>query len=344
MSAPKTTNAWGFLGKVESAYGTDSVPVAGTDGILLAEKPDIDPSQYLHDGSRGITPGGAPRIRVAQSGRFRTMKVSAEMIGAGAAYSASVFPSLHTLLRICGLEPTGSFGGGSEKWSYGSEVGPSGLDSGSIYAYLAGQLYKSLGTYGSFEISVDGPGVPRFDFDLAGIGVLESDASIPSISSYPSVSNLPPKAETIGLALGTFTAGIVRGFRFTQNRNFDNPRANINTSGHGGFTPGGRNPTLEVTLEKCTTLETSPPYHTATTFNPYQLKETGTQLIANMTIGSVQYKRWRLWSGPAGGATASAQVTNVEESEDGPTSLWVVTLEFKPSSYIANDEFSLVTD
>lgn len=344
MSAPKTRNQWALMGKVESTYGTPITLSASADGILLAEKPEPDFSNYLNEGDRGRTPGGAPRPRATQSGRFGNMRLVGELIGGGAAYSASVFSSLHTLLRGCGLEATGSFGAGTEKWTFVSEVGPSGLDSLTLEAYLDGQLYKLYGAYGSFEVGAEGPSIPSWDFNFDGLADKPTDVAIPTISGgYPPATRLPAKAENMAFTLGTFTGAKIRRWRFAQNRETNAARADQNSSaGHAGFTPGAYSPILEITIEKCA-LATSGPYHTSTTLNPYELKELGTLLICKWNIGGTQYNRWKIGAG-ATATEAQAQIVDVQDGEDGPTSTWDLTIEFKPSGYTNNDAFAILTD
>ena len=344
MSAGKTSNAWAFMGKVpESPYGTPLALSASADGILLEDFADVDFSAFLNDGVRPRAPGGGPRRRVKPSGREGRITAPCAAVGAGAAYSASVFPSIHTLLRAAGLEATGSFGGGSEKWTYVPEVGPSGLDGGTFEYYEGGQKYALAGAYASFSVGVDGPDIPRWEFDLLGIGSTPTDAAIPTISGgYPPATRLPPKAESIAFTLGLFTAGVVRSFKFDYGREHDSQRANINSGGHAGYTPGGHNPTLEVTLEQVA-LHTSSPWSTASTLNPYELKNDGQLVVCSLAVGTVQYNRWKIFSG-ASAAALQAQVVDVKDEKDGPTRLWVITVEFKPSTDLLMDSFAVVFD
>lgn len=345
MSAPKTRNKWGFGAKIESTYGTVNAPTA-TDGVLTLEVPEVDQPQFLNDGDRGVTPGGASRPGVNQSGRWGGVRVSSEWIGGGAAYSASVKPHLDVLKRICGLEATGSFTGGSENWKYAPEAGPASLESATVDAYVGGQLYRLTGCYGTFEITCDGPGVPRWDFDIVGIADVVTDAAILAFSNYPAINNPPPKAENIALTIGTFTGGKVRSFHFVEGREKDQARADLNgvSNQHAGFTPGSRSPTLEVVLER-TTLATVAPWHTATTLNPYRLAEDrAASFICSLNVGSVQYKRFKLWSGPIAAAAAQAQLLDVQDTNEGPTKTWTLTIGFRPSTYLAEDEFAIVGD
>jgi hypothetical protein len=341
MSSAKTRNQFALLGKVpESPYGTPLSLSAAADGILPADFCDFDFSAFLNDGSRGKAPGGGSRQRVKPSGRIGSLTVPFEGTGAAAAYSASVFPAHHILYRASGLEATGSFAGGTESWKYAPEVGPTGLDAGSFEYYEGGQKYPLAGAYGSLSCEVDGPDVPRWACELLGIGTTPTDVALPTVSGgYPPASRLPPKAESIALTLGLFTGGIVRGFKFNQNREHDAQRKNVNSGGHAGYTPGGFNPTMEVTLEQCA-LATVSPWSTATTFNPYALKDDGQLIVCALTVGSVQYNRWKICSG-ASSAALQAQVVDVSDELDGPTRLWVVTLEFKPSALTLVDSFTI---
>jgi hypothetical protein len=340
VSSSKTKNQCALMGKVESTYGTPVALSASADGILPADFCDVDFSAFIHDGSRGRAPGGSTRQRVKPSGRIGSLTVPFEGIGGGAAYSASVFPAHHTLYRISGLEATGSFGGGVETWKYAPEIGPTGLDSGTVEYYEGGQKYPLAGGYGSIGCSVDGPDVPRWTCELLGIGTTPTDAALPTITGgYPPASRLPPKAESVALTLGLFTAGVVRGFDFNYNRDHDAQRRNINSGGHAGYTPGGHNPTMVVTVEQAA-LATVSPWSTSTTLNPYALKDDGQLIVCSLAVGSVQYNRWKIYAG-ASAASLQAQVVDVQDDEDGPTKLWVITLEFRPSSYTLLDSFTI---
>lgn len=344
MTATKTGAAFAFMGKIETTYGTPIALSAAADGILLDDFADVDVSEFLNDGVRANAPGGTPRRRVKPSGRIGKINAVAKAYGGGAAYSATVVPSIHTLLRVCGLEAAVTLTGGSEKWTYTPEIGPTGLDSGTFEYYEGGQKYPIAGAYSSFGVGVDGPDVPAWDFDLLGLGTTPTDAALPTISGgYPPATRLPPKAESVALTLGLFTAGIVRSFKFNYGREHGAARANINgATGHAGYTPGAHNPTMEITLEQVA-LHTSSPWTTSTAINPYALKDDGQLIVCSIAVGSLQYNRWKIFAG-ATAAALQAQVVNVTDEKDGPTRLWTITLEFKPSTDLLMDSFAVVFD
>lgn len=335
MTAVKTLNTWGFASKVESTYGTIN-PCTTTDGVLLAKIPTLDFPHWLDDGKRGVTPGGAPRPEVPSSGRWGAMKVEGEGIGGGVAYSASVFPALHTLILASGYTATGSFTGGLEKWTYAPAIQPAALTSITAEANVSGQLYRLFGAYSDLEIVAGGPSVPSWNFDIIGMMDLMTDAAIPAYSTYPTVANQPMKSDNITLTIGTFTGAIVKSFHFKLGRNHKNARTNIVTGGHAGYTPGYRVPTLEVVLERCA-LAVSTPWTTATTFNPYKLAEDSLSVICFVTVGGTQYKKWTVGSGSST-ASAQAMLVDVKDTAEGPTATWTLTFEFFPTTYTSSDD------
>lgn len=336
MSAPKPNTKFGFMAKTESTYGTAVALAGATDGVQLAARPE--PSlEYLHDGSRGRAPGSGGKMQsVVPSGLGFAMTAEMEPVGAGAAYSAGVVPpGVHTLLRSGGMEAVGSFTGGAEKYTYTPESGPTGFDSLTVEAYVAGQKHPGRGVYSTFAIAAEGLVVPTWSFELQGIGTIPTDAALPSIT-YPVVTNLPPKATSIALTIGTFNIPKVRSFTFTVGRELHVRADQSGTDAHAGFTPGDRAPTLEVTIE-AVTLHTASPWHTATTLNPYELKDDKIVVAVTIAVGTVQYKRWKL-------NLPQATLLEVEDGEDGATATWTLTFQPHVSTPILDDDFNIVFD
>src|SRR5687767_6917379 len=117
MTATKLPVGRALLLKIEASYNAAGGSVAAaTDGVLVCD--DLMPTlEYAHDGRRRQPPGMGGHMRgVAPAGPRLNLTVPHEFKGAGAAYSASVFPSLHRLLLAAGFDGAGSFSGGSEKW------------------------------------------------------------------------------------------------------------------------------------------------------------------------------------------------------------------------------------
>ena len=271
---------------------------------------------------------------VKKSGRFGTLTLVHEAAGAGAAYSASQKPSLHTLLKIAGFDATLVTTEGAETYTYtpGSvtptePIGPGGV--GEFYARQ--QKAKLSGILADLNISSDGPDIPVWEFPLSGMAELPTEASVPEIT-YPVI--LPPKAESITLTLGSFATAICRRFSLSLGRELS-ARADQNSTGHKGFRAGRINPVLEVEIEANSFVTT--PFHSADGIDPYNLAELATAVALSLVVGSVKYNKWKI-SAPA------AQLEPVDEGEDGPSALWTLRWSLKPSTPGLKDNLSILFD
>jgi len=355
MTAPKVLNQWGYAAKIETTYGSINAPTV-SDGILLKMVPTVDVPQWLNMGDRGVTPFGAPRQNAPNSGRWGGYKLQAEGIGFGAAYSASNKPHLDVLYQASGFSSTGSFGAGVEYYQYLPVIQPTAITSITSDVNLSGQLYRLYGAYADLSVSAKGPEIPIWDFDVVGIMDLMTDATIPVYTSYPSMANVPMKADSMTAKIGLFVAGsnntglVLRSFQLKMGRNHKNARANLaslgTSFGHAGFTPGYRKTEVEMVVERVP-LATVSPWNTATTLNPYKLAEDAIPVLLQLSVGTVQYKRWHIYTGSgvtAGAPTPAAQaiLTNVKDTADGPTATWTLTFELFASTYGLGDEVSIM--
>lgn len=320
MSADKLITLFGLLAKTEASYGAGGALAAATDGILLAEPALLTP-QYAHDGARGRAPGSGGRLRRGkQSGRFAEGPLRVEFRGRGAAYGPAALPEINALMRLSGHSATVDATPAAEKVTYAPVS--SGFASGVLEGYARGQKYALTGVYGDFSFSIDGAGFLVFEFPISGLIGLPTDVGVPAITY---LGTTPPKAESIGLSIGAWNP-VVRSVSFTANRR-RSPRADVNSPGHKGWSLGGREPQLEITVEEAPLA----------TFDPYAARENGTEYAVDLTVGSVQYNRAKFNAG-------QCQIVNVTEGEDEETALWTLTLACNPSSPIANDDYELVVD
>jgi hypothetical protein len=337
MAAPKQNTWRALLAKAEASYLGGGSVAAADDGILLAG-PITPTLTYLHDGSRRQPPGMAGNMRrVAPSGAELAFPIVHEMKGAGSAYSASVTPSGHRLILASGFDGAVTTTGGSEKWDY-TPTPFSGTPTSLVCElYEREEKWPVTGVYLNLEsIEWADQGVPLWTFQARGVPGTIADSAIPSVT-YPFLTGEPPKAVNIGLTIGDFTtAAVSRSGRFAMNRTLS-PRANQNASaGHKGFTPGRRNPTLEVVIEA--TAFVNSPYHTSAGLNPYLLYEAATEVAFSVTFGSVQYNRIKL-------ITADLQMTAPPTpEEDGDTALWRCMFQMNPSSVNNSDDVTIRAD
>jgi hypothetical protein len=288
---------------------------------------------YANDGARSMPPGTTGYQRkVGASGRTGSTTFKAEPKGAGAAYSSSVTPNIHKLLRAAGFDAAVTLTGGSEKWVYTFSPGPVGYASLVANLYARGELYPLQGIYSDFLIGADGPVVPIAEFAVQGLLGAISDSITPPSIAYPLATVDPPKAANITFAYGNYAVNaIVRKWQIKAGREIS-PRMNQNAGGHAGFSIGRRTPQLEVTYE--TPALVGSPFHSSAGIDPYQLFDLGTPLAFSLQVGSVQYDRHK-WTGPAAQIMAPPTL-----DADGPTALTTLTLQLNPSAINANDELT----
>lgn len=298
MAAPaKTVEVGGLLAKVETTYGTGVVPSPTTDAVLmylgdrfgLGVPATLD---YKGNGENGVNPGNiGPKKRSALSGRSFAMPIPHQFKGSGAAYSASVFPSMHTLLRLSGFTAAVTVTPGSEKWVYTPHV-PGTFDGGTLYAYGRRELWTANGVLLDWTMSGDGPTAPVHQFSAVGVGNLPTDAALASIT-YPALTIEPPIASAVTLTLGSYVTAEVLKFGFSLGRNLSTERVNLNgAAAHQGFYPAGFAPKFTCTIEA--TAHVGSPFHTSAGLDPYKLEELQTNIVAGLQIGTTQYNRWKL--------------------------------------------------
>lgn len=309
----KVLTRYGARAVIEASYAAGGAP-ATTDGLLPVD--NLDPTlEYLFDGTRGASPLGGQFARAAQSGLGVTLDFATHCYTPGSAYSATVRPSVDKLLRAAGFTVTTILTSGLESHTYAPTNLVSQLESLFLQIFRAGQQFDMKGVYSTLSIAVDGPGIPVWTFGLKGIGARPVDAVVPTDTVYPHLATQKPaNAINVALALGAFTGGVVRSFSFDLNRELT-PRANDNSaSGHQGFAPGNWGPRFTVTVEAEALGAIG-----ATTLDPYQLMEDGTELAFSTRFGVAgtpgQYKRWTL-------GMPKAQIVGVADAADGPLATW----------------------
>lgn len=337
MPAPQKLNTiYALLAKLEASYNAGGAPSPTTDGILLEERPKLTLA-YANDGARpatGLTLGHQRRAK--PTGRTGSFPVKHAAKGAGAAYSASVWPSLHVLLRAAGFDAAVDTTLGAEKYTYTPTPGPTGYASASLSAYLRGELVPLTGVLADLTSwAFQGPHVPVFEFALQGLVGAISDAGVPAIT-YPGLALDAPRAVNVTFTLGNLTQAVVRSATLKLGRKLT-PRLDVNSAaGHAGFAPGERAPTLEVVYE--TPALATTPFTAAATIDPYQLYDAGTPVACSLAIGGTQYDKYH-WAFPA------AQIEKApEEADDGPVACTKLSLQLNPSTIAANDDLSIIFD
>lgn len=343
MPAPaKLLHVLGLLAKEESTYGTAVSLTTTADGVQLQYKDRNVAApmmlDYAFDGALGPSVGNLGQVqRVAPSGLSVSGDLPTRARPGGAAYSASVVPSIHRLLKACGYDATVTTTASAEKWVYTPTAPGASYTSLCSSLYTRGELWTAAGLLGSLKMDFSDPAPPIFSFGLKGIvAALPSDASAPTIT-YPLQTILPPLASSISLTLGNFLPAnaVVMSGSFDLQRELT-PRVAVSASGaHLGFVPGDRKPLLKVVMEA--TALTGAPYTAAAAYDPYNLRDKGTSIAATLQFGSTQYNRYKL-------SFAQCQVVDVVPQNNGPIATVELTLAAYNSTAVASDDHSWTFD
>lgn len=342
MPAPaKLLHVIGLLAKPESVYGTPVALSTTADGVQLQYKDrgvaapmSID---YAFDGNLGPNVSNLGQtLRVSPAGRSVKGDLPFRSRPGGAAYSPTVVPSLHNIIKAAGFDATLTTTAGSEKWAYTPSAPGVVGTSLTLGLYTRGELWSAAGVIGNLKMDAPDPAPPIWTFGAMGIiASLPTDASAPAIT-YPLQSVQPTLASSIVLTLGNLSANAV-----VMNSAFDlglKTTARVAQSGgaaHLGFIIDDRAPQITVELEA--TALTTTPFTSASAFDPYNLRDTATQFACSLVFGSTQYFRQKI-------NLPQAQVINVEPSNNGSIATVKLTIAGAPSSASAADDVNIVFD
>jgi hypothetical protein len=325
-------------------YGSGTpTPSAATDGFLAFATPDVS-TEYTDPGAReGFVGGGSAMLsNVAASGRKHAVALEHYFLGAGAAYTASVRPSIDRLMRGLGFSATLGGGAGTERIDYV----PISENFTSLVARLfsRGEQFDLKGAFvNKLTITSVGLPAPKWTFELAGPSAADPvDAVVPAITLYGGNASLKsPKATAIafGLTAGGQTYNpVLREWTLTIERELVD-RVNENEAGgaHAGVYPSPYKIALEAKVESVALL-TGAPFVSATAFNPYRIYEAASGMALAWTIGATQYNRFAI-------SAPNAQFTAAPGQErEGPIALWNLSLALHATSDAGTDPIQIRVD
>ncbi len=158
------------LAKIESTYGTDSVPAAAANAIRLNDV-TLTPLAGGEEARELMLPYLGNQ-GVELTGNYIQLEFSVEIAGAGAAGTA---PGYGVLLRSCGLAETIT-----ANTSVEYDPVSDGEEASSIYFNQDGVRHVSLGTRGTVTMDFTPQRIPRFRFTMMGLLGTISDQSLPA--------------------------------------------------------------------------------------------------------------------------------------------------------------------
>lgn len=344
MIPAKVLHLLALLGKEEATYGTAIGLTASVDGLQMQFDKD-DPAvvfapKYVNDGDIGPSISSLGQLsRVAPTGLYYEGTIPALMRLPIAAYSASVIPGLHRLIKMAGFDAAVTVTTASEKWVYTPTGGAIQATSLTLAGYERGEIVTLAGALGNLQISGKDGKPPKWSFPTKAIGGFPSDsAALPAGLVYPNQANAPLINTAVTFVFGSFSANaILKSWDFDFGRKYDNVRMNLATANpHGGFVPSGRKPIFKLVIEASALVTT--PYHTAAGVDPYKLWDVATELgVVSVRVGSVQYNKYTI-------AMNQAQVTNIVRAGEGPTATIEIEVTAHCSTPLANDDVTITCD
>lgn len=185
-----------ILAKIETVYGTDSVPVAATDAVLV---------ENIGWSNEGLRMNERPAIRAnigtlqqVFGGTLRGLTFDIELKGGGGA--VDVPPEYGPLLRACAI---------------GETIDPAvdvqyapvsiGHESVTIYYFQDGIRYILTGCVGNVSFSLETGGLGKMSFTMVGHSVTPTDIALPS----PTVlTTVPVALINVPFTIGGFSAVI----------------------------------------------------------------------------------------------------------------------------------------
>ena len=185
-----------ILAKVEGAYGTDSVPVEGTDAML------VENIGWSNEGLRmNERPAVRANIGMLQNvfgGRLITMTFDAELKGSGTAVDAP--PEIGPLLRACGFGETINAASNVEYAPVST-----GHESATIYYFQDGIRYILTGCRGNVTFNLETGAIGKASFSLTGHIASITDVALAS-PTYG--THVPVPLINVPFTIGAYAAVI----------------------------------------------------------------------------------------------------------------------------------------
>jgi hypothetical protein len=303
-----------LLFKLESVYGTDSVPVAATDGLLVRNL-SVSPLKLSYE-ARGplVKPFYANDGQIV-TGKWSEMSFEIEMAGAGGAVDAVA--KYAPVLRACALAQTINAG-----VSVQYDPISTAEESASAYFQIDGRQHRMLGLRGNkFGMSISAGKAPVFQFGFIGLHVQPTDtaltpATLTGFTRPVSVNN----ANTTPFTLHGF-AGKFREFSFELGLE----TAYRNGPNHENVVTTGRMPKGKITLES--ELVATKDWYT---------------IIKGETLGALAITHGTVAGNKVKFDAPNVQITEPDEPDDGGILMLSASLDFTPGA-TGNDEFRITT-
>lgn len=161
-----------ILAKIETTYGTDSVPTGGANAILISNQ-NITPLSADNKDRAIVRPylGGSEQL---VGSRHKEVSFDVELVGSGTAGTA---PAWGPLIRACAMAETVT---ASTRVDYTPIT--NSQESVSIYYYDDGVQHVLLGARGSVALDLKSGNIPKLMFKFQGIDGGDTAVANPAVT------------------------------------------------------------------------------------------------------------------------------------------------------------------
>ena len=223
-----------ILAKTEVTYGTDPVPVAAVDAMLVENVAWSNEGLRLNE--RPAVRASLGKLQQVFGGTMRSITFDVEIKGSGIDPSTTATPpEFAPLLRACGmLEAIVA----STSVGYTPESDPANHESITIYYYQDGIRYDLLGCRGNVSFNLETGGLGKMSFTFTGHLVGPADQAL----VVPTVLSVVPEALLAAVfSIGGFAA-IVNAVTLDMSNTLALPPSIAASDGYDEVQVTGRDP------------------------------------------------------------------------------------------------------
>ena len=196
------------VAKLETTYGTDIVPVAGTAAdMVLCQQMSVMPFEAEVADRPRVQPFHGNKGRPGSYNRAVKLALEVPMCGSGAAGTIPPWGKLH---RMCGMAETIT---ASTKVDYSSIS--AAQESGSFYYLMDGTRHRALGARGTFEINMAVGSEPTIKYDFTGLYSDPTGVALPTGVYSAWRDAIIPRASTLTCTINAVTYPM-RSLRYTH--------------------------------------------------------------------------------------------------------------------------------
>jgi hypothetical protein len=266
------TNREVILIKVEATYGTDAVPVEGTDAVLV-ENPSWA-NEGLRMNERPAVRANIDMLQHVYGGRLATITFDVELKGGGGA--VDVPPEIAPCLLGCGFAETINVASNVEY-----DPVSTGHDSVTIYYFQDGVRYIITGARGNVSFNLETGAVGKTSFTFTGHVALPTDVALAS-PTYDGV--VPVALINVPFTVGAYGA-VINALSFDMSNTIATPP---DISASDGYSE------VQLTQRDCNGSFDPEAVVVATDFPLQDLEQGNTLALDTGVVGSAVGNRYQI--------------------------------------------------